>query len=333
MRGFIILITLFISSCSLTETTEKTSPYLLNPDEVQDLLSTSKGVKIIELSNYEQYIKGHLNNAYLLERKDYADTTHVLDGMMASKSHIESLLQRMAVQANDTLILYGEQTNVDACRFFWILKCYGHPSVFIMDGGKKAWSEYYPLDTMIKDMPIPGKYKFPTGDNPMSQLAEIEDVLRAVQDEDIQIIDTRSSEEYSGEPFVNKGKVVHWKSGAVINGTIPTAKHIHWTRLQSYEEPFGFKSKKDIIHELEKDGIDPYGEMILFCQSGARSSHTFFALKYILGNNKVKNYDGSWIEWSARYATNPKMIRQISAPAENDRILSKLKQEMVNNNG
>jgi thiosulfate/3-mercaptopyruvate sulfurtransferase len=36
---------------------------------------------------------------------------------------------------------------------------------------------------------------------------------------------------------------------------------------------------------------------IAYCRIGERSSHTWFALKYLLGYKKVKNYDGSWTEW------------------------------------
>ena len=37
--------------------------------------------------------------------------------------------------------------------------------------------------------------------------------------------------------------------------------------------------------------------MIAYCRIGERSSHTWFVLKYLLGYDNVKNYDGSWTEW------------------------------------
>ncbi len=37
--------------------------------------------------------------------------------------------------------------------------------------------------------------------------------------------------------------------------------------------------------------------MIAYCRIGERSSHTWFVLKYLLGFENVKNYDGSWTEW------------------------------------
>src|SRR6266446_896053 len=38
-------------------------------------------------------------------------------------------------------------------------------------------------------------------------------------------------------------------------------------------------------------------EVIAICRIGERSSHTWFVLKYLLGFNQVRNYDGSWTEW------------------------------------
>jgi thiosulfate/3-mercaptopyruvate sulfurtransferase len=42
------------------------------------------------------------------------------------------------------------------------------------------------------------------------------------------------------------------------------------------------------------DGSKP---VIAYCRIGERSSHTWFVLKYLLGFDRVSNYDGSWTEW------------------------------------
>ena len=38
-------------------------------------------------------------------------------------------------------------------------------------------------------------------------------------------------------------------------------------------------------------------DVIAYCRIGERSSHSWFALRYLLGYPNVKNYDGSWTEW------------------------------------
>ena len=48
---------------------------------------------------------------------------------------------------------------------------------------------------------------------------------------------------------------------------------------------------------LRQKGVDPAKDTIAYCRIGERSSHTWFVLKYLLGLNNVKNYDGSWTEY------------------------------------
>ncbi|WP_226883659.1 sulfurtransferase [Allocoleopsis franciscana] len=45
-------------------------------------------------------------------------------------------------------------------------------------------------------------------------------------------------------------------------------------------------------------GITPDKEIITYCAVGARAGHIWFVLKYLLGYPNVRNYDGSWNEWS-----------------------------------
>ena len=47
----------------------------------------------------------------------------------------------------------------------------------------------------------------------------------------------------------------------------------------------------------EPHGVTPEKKVVAYCRIGERSSLTWFVLKYLLGYNNVKNYDGSWTEW------------------------------------
>ena len=50
------------------------------------------------------------------------------------------------------------------------------------------------------------------------------------------------------------------------------------------------------IYEREK-GLKPSDDIVAYCRIGERSSHTWFVLTYLLGYDRVRNYDGSWTEW------------------------------------
>lgn len=49
----------------------------------------------------------------------------------------------------------------------------------------------------------------------------------------------------------------------------------------------------------QQAGITPDREIVVYCQGGYRSAHTYLALK-LLGYPRVRNYLGSWKEWGDR---------------------------------
>ena len=60
-----------------------------------------------------------------------------------------------------------------------------------------------------------------------------------------------------------------------------------------------FKTADELrgIYEGEAGISNGDDEVIAYCRIGERSSHTWFVLKYLLGYDNVRNYDGSWTEW------------------------------------
>ena len=85
--------------------------------------------------------------------------------------------------------------------------------------------------------------------------------------------------------------------GAMRGGHIPGAKSIPWARAVNPDDGT-FRSAAELrTLYTEQNGLAPSGDTIAYCRIGERSSHTWFALKYLLGFEKVRNYDGSWTEW------------------------------------
>src|ERR687893_96779 len=107
------------------------------------------------------------------------------------------------------------------------------------------------------------------------------------------LIDVRSPGEY-------KGELLHMpdypQEGALRGGHIPGAANVPWARAAN--EDGTFKSAEELrgIYEGEA-GLKPDGENVAYCRIGERSSHTWFVLRYLLGYDNVRNYDGSWTEW------------------------------------
>jgi thiosulfate/3-mercaptopyruvate sulfurtransferase len=122
--------------------------------------------------------------------------------------------------------------------------------------------------------------------------------IRAFRDEVLQhigqpLVDVRSPEEYSGErlhmpDFPNEG--------ATRGGHIPTAASIPWSKSIQEDETFRPVAELEKLY-FENTGYDRNSNFIAYCRIGERSSHSWFVLKYLLGVENVRNYDGSWTEW------------------------------------
>jgi thiosulfate/3-mercaptopyruvate sulfurtransferase len=79
-------------------------------------------------------------------------------------------------------------------------------------------------------------------------------------------------------------------------GHVPGAVWIHWSE---FLERGRFKSGEAIRALLHSRGIQEDDELAPYCHRGARSANTYWALR-LAGYPQVRNYIGSWHEWSAR---------------------------------
>lgn len=126
-------------------------------------------------------------------------------------------------------------------------------------------------------------------------------VVRAFRDHVMQhvearrpLIDVRSPAEFSGERLHMED---YPNEGALRGGHIPGARNVPWSRAVNPQDGT-FKPAEELrlIYEDEHE-LSPDDDVIVYCRIGERSSHTWFVLRYLLGYEKVRNYDGSWTEW------------------------------------
>ena len=272
---------------------------LISVKKVDILLDQQCPIVIFELSKKKKFDEGHLPNAIHLWRPDYENTSlYPFEGMMATQEEIEQLLSSKGVSSNTEIILYDTKGGSDAFRFRWVLNQYGYDQVKVINGGKTAWTQAgHALSKSTTKIANPTAFTFPKAIK-KDQLADIEMVKAAILDTNVILLDTREPEEFLGQPYLSKGKLYPHKKGAYINGCIPTAIHLNWSDAVDLKTDHRLKSIKDLKYNFEKAGVIPDKEIIVYCQSGVRSAHTTYVLSEILSYPNVKNYDGSWIEWS-----------------------------------
>ncbi len=172
----------------------------------------------------------------------------------------------------------------------WQLKIYGHKDVRLLNGGRKKWLAEG--REVTNDAPSHAKSTYPkpakTDDSLRVFLPKVQE---AVSQRTAHLVDVRSPQEYSGEILAPPGLPETCQRG----GHIPGARSVPWGK--ACNDDGTFKSVEDLKALYGAEGVDGSKPVIAYCRIGERSSHTWFALKYLLGYDNAVNYDGSWTEW------------------------------------
>lgn len=308
----VVFCLVLLFSCQLSE--EKKEATVLEKTEnsfisISAFVSKVKGETdyvLVEVSKEKEYQKGHLPKAQNIWRKDFNATDDVwpFGGMMGSRERITELANRLGVGAETNLYLYDARGGCEASRVKWIFERYGFKDVYIIDGGKQAWVENG-QQLSINPVEPPKQTDFVLKGEDLSKVASLEEVLAAITDTNTLLVDTRTLAEFEGIPYLKKGKRVDYNPSGFCAGRIPTAIHFDWGNAVCLKTNHTLKSILDLEAELAKKGISKDKNIIAYCQSGTRSSHTTTLLTEVLNYPNVKNYDGSWIEWSYHYVNNP----------------------------
>ena len=209
-----------------------------------------------------------------------------------SREAFDALASRIGITPGTTVVFYGDKSNWWACYAFWVFQLFGHTAAAIMDGGRLKWErEGRP---MARDVPAypSTEYRSP-GRHDGPHRAFRDEVLAHVRAKG-QLVDVRSPQEYSGERLHMPD---YPNEGALRGGHIPGARNVPWARAVNPEDGT-FKTAAELRDlYLGEQALTPSEPTIAYCRIGERSSHTWFALKYLLGFADIRNYDGSWTEW------------------------------------
>jgi len=247
------------------------------------------GVRLIEVDvDTTAYDSGHLSGAVGWNWQSQLNDRVRRD--IPDGKAFAQLMSEAGVTPKTTVVLYGDNNNWFAAFAFWLLQVYGHKSAKLMNGGRAKWAaEGRALVTARPDVRST-KYPVPKRPN-LSLRARRAEVERALRGKQVALVDVRSPAEYVGDIIAPPGMT----ETAQRPGHIPGARNVPWAQAVG---PDGtFKSREQLEQLYKQAGVLTKREVIAYCRIGERSSHTWFALKYLLGHNKVRNYDGSWTEW------------------------------------
>lgn len=270
---------------------------LLLPDELAKLMETEP-VVVIDTRDPETYAADHIPGAVnIREIFTYLATTDT-EGLDALEDKFAELFGAAGLSGVETAVLYEDSMNTgfgQSCRGYFLLKSLGYEKAAVLHGGLAAWiDEGYPTTSEI---PVVDSAVFPVNSAPTTLMATEQDMLAAIDDPEIVILDVRDEDEWLGLSSSPYGV-----DFCPRMGRIPGAVWLEWYNLM-HETADGiamFNDPATILAACEKLGIYKDSKVYVYCFKGARASNTFVALQEA-GIKDVKIYFGSWNEWSRNF--------------------------------
>lgn len=261
---------------------------LVSTDWLEKHLKDAK-LKILEVSvDPGQFERGHIPGAFNISW--HTDLVDPVKRDITSRENLQTLLRKAGVNSDSTIVIYGDNNNWFAAWGAWVFDVYGVKNVKLLDGGRKKWeAEGRPFSAKAT---VAKAGTIDVGPANPNLRALLPDVLAAAKTSaaDIKLVDIRSADEYSGKIFAPAGVA----ELSVRAGHIPGAVNVPWSQAVAADGTF--KSADELRKIYAAVGVDGSKPVITYCRIGERSSHTWFALKKILGYD-VRNYDGSWTEY------------------------------------
>ena len=260
---------------------------------VEDAYKELSTARFIDIRNPDAYKVSHIPNAYILNELFTHLTMSDKESIDTLKKSFEEHLRNMGINGDEHIITYENSLNTRfgaSCRGYYILSLLGL-KVSVLNGGFDAWVKAgYPVNDEI---PHHERGTFVAGWNE-SIWVDKHDVLKNLETNEYVLLDVRDEDEWTAESSSPYGK-----DFAPRKGHIPGAVHINWRDFMDEKDGLVyFKSADDVKSLCNKAGVTGK-DIIVYCFKGSRASNSLIALN-TAGFN-VKNYFGSWNEWSRDY--------------------------------
>lgn len=263
---------------------------LISPAE----LAALSDAVILDARPAAAYAAGHLPGAVSLPQIfDYMASSDA-GGVEELKTHFAELFGAAGLDGNKTAVVYEQSMTAGlgrSCRGYFILKALGYPRAAVLHGGLAAWvAAGHPVTS---EAPSPQPAVFPLDPAATSAIVGKAEILAALDDPSVVILDVRDVAEWVGassspvDPDFCPRK-----------GRIPGARWLEWYRLMK-PSPDGpvLKAPAEVLAELATVGVTRDTPVYIYCFKGSRASNSFLALKQA-GVKDVRMYLGSWNEWS-----------------------------------
>lgn len=229
---------------------------------------------LIDLRPIEDYLSGHIPGARHLDANAVAATDSPVDGALRPMLEIEAMLADLGVAPSTRVVFYDDRGGFHAARMFWLMEYLGHRDVAVLNGGWTTWQSVGGAFTTEIPSAITGGF---VGAPSPRKLASADYILERKDDADTLVVDVRPTDLFS-------------------KGHIPWATNVPWSK--NLDGKKRFKSADDLRTHFEALGVTSDRNVVLHCQNGLASAHSYVALR-LLGYPRVRVYHRSWAEWGS----------------------------------
>ena len=203
-------------------------------------------------------------------------------GLLPDPAQLTHVLSALGLTPDTHVVTYDDEGGGRACRLLWTLEAAGHRRFSLLNGGLRTWAnQNHEISTEIT-WPTAGHYEV---NMDFDGVATRQYILDHLSDASVALLDVRSPAEYQGR-----------KVYAQRGGHIPGAVNLEWTEAMDPQHDLCLKPAAELRDRLAGLGITPDKEVVTYCQTHHRSSHTYFVLKQ-LGYPRVRGYHGAWSDW------------------------------------
>lgn len=228
------------------------------------------------------YAEGHIPDALWLDPESIRDAA-TAPSYLQPQAAFGQAMSRLGISNRTRVVLYDDRGGLLASRLWWALNAYGHSDVALVNGGWVAWlAEKRPTTTAV---PAVTAAPFTATLN-RRWLATLEDVKAGIGT--ARLLDARTVAEMDGTDTRLSSR----------GGIIPSATPVYWEDLLDPEKKT-FKPADELRALYAAKGLAPSDDVIAYCWVGHRSAVDLFAL-HLVGFDHLRNYLGSWEEWSRR---------------------------------
>ena len=260
---------------------------LIEAEQLVPFLGHEK-LRIVDLSRNSVHEQLHIPHALHVKPHLLVRQEEQASGLLPDDAALQTFIEYLNISPEHHVVVYDDEGGAWAGRLIWNLHCLGFYNTSLLNGGIHAWlAAGYPTSADNEKLTKVESLFNPNLKNIDQYRIQYSELLEKVQQQNIQLWDCRTEEEYTGQ-----------RLAARRGGHIPNAIHFEWSTAINRQNHLKLHPLERTQQRLEQLGFQLDQPVVVYCQSHHRSG-----LAYILGRLldwNVQAYDGAWSEWGNR---------------------------------